>query len=53
MPSTMVWSTPFFTMYGSNGVPVMIDWPTIAWSQATMSPLASRPISALCTCEGR
>ena len=25
----------------SNGVPVMIDWPTITWSQAAILPSAS------------
>ena len=38
---------------GFNIVPDVIDWPTIVWSQATMLPFASRPMSARCTYDGR
>ena len=36
-----------------SALPAAIDWPTITWSQATILPCASRPISARCRWDGR
>ena len=53
MPSVAVPSMPSLTIIGSNGVPAMMDWPTITWSHAVILPCESKPIFAVCRCIGR
>ena len=45
-PSTEVASTPSLTIIAAIGVPAMIDWPTMACSQAAGRPSSPRPTRA-------